>query len=196
MITVLKSPKGLKDLECEKGQLSCRPPIPYAPPTNLVTNKESPESLKIKLPNGIIFNTSIFSQGKAEKNLAHVVAVLRLINQKVLVMQCRKLAKAVEKLAGTFKNLQKSSGPTGSSSKDKKEAHKLELVHTQEMIQEAHKAHNKAVAKTYKLLRILLSSDPQPQQDRVCHKMHKCDSWAGVNSQMTTGMRSCLWIAF
>ncbi len=61
MSTTLKSLKGLKDLECTKGQLSSQPPILYVPPTDLVTTKEAPESLKIKLLNGTIFNMSIFS---------------------------------------------------------------------------------------------------------------------------------------
>ncbi len=81
MSTTLKSPKGLKDLECEKGQLSSSPPIPYIPLTDLLTTKEVPESLKIKLPVGTIFNMSIFFQGDTEEYLAHVVAVLGLINQ-------------------------------------------------------------------------------------------------------------------
>jgi hypothetical protein len=63
-------------------------------------------------------------------------------------VQCRKLAKAVDKLAGTLENLQKYSEPRGSNFKDKKEAHKLELVQTQEMLQEAQKAHAEAATKT------------------------------------------------
>jgi hypothetical protein len=61
MSAFLKSPKGLKDLDYKKGQLSSRPPNPYVPLMDLVTTKESPKSLKIKLPNVTVFNTSIFS---------------------------------------------------------------------------------------------------------------------------------------
>ncbi len=111
-------------------------------------------------------------------------------------MQCRELAKTVDKLAGTLANLQEPNGPKGSSSKEDQEACKLELSQTQERLEEAKKAHNKAVAKTHKLLRNLLSGGPQSQWDRVCHKMHEGDSWAGVNGQMTTGTRPCLWTAF
>jgi hypothetical protein len=111
-------------------------------------------------------------------------------------VQCRKLAKAVRKLARTLKNLQKSSGSTGSSSKDVKEAHKLELIQTQEMLQEVQKAHNEAAIKMYELLRNLLSSDIQSQWDCVCRAMHKHDSWAGVNGQVTKGRHPCLWTAF
>ncbi len=84
MSTTLKTPKGLKDSKCKKGQLSSRPPIPYAPPRDLATTKEVQETLKIKLPNGSVFNMSIFSQGNTKEYLAHVVVVLRLIHQKEL----------------------------------------------------------------------------------------------------------------
>jgi hypothetical protein len=56
-----QEPQGLKDLECKKGKLSSWPPIPYVPPMDLVNTKEAPETLKIKLPDGTVFNMSIFS---------------------------------------------------------------------------------------------------------------------------------------
>jgi hypothetical protein len=84
-------------------------------------------------------------------------------NQKRLDGQCRRLAKAVDKLAGTLENLQMQTGPKGATSKEDQESHTVKIVHAQEMLKEAWKAHDKAVAKTYKLLRNLLSGDPQSQ---------------------------------
>jgi hypothetical protein len=49
MSVPLKSPKGLKDSECEKGNLGIRPPIPYVPPTDLLQVKEKIETIKIKV---------------------------------------------------------------------------------------------------------------------------------------------------
>jgi hypothetical protein len=105
-VYTLKSPEGLKDLECKKEQLSSQPPTPYVPPMDLVTTKEALESHKIKIPNGFVFNMPIFSQGNTKEYLVHVVVVLQLISQKGLGMQCRKLAKAVDKLDRMLKNLQ------------------------------------------------------------------------------------------
>jgi hypothetical protein len=84
MSTTLKAPNGLKDSECKKGQLRSRPPVPYVPPTDLVTTKEELQSLKIKLPDGSIFNMSIYSWGNIKEYLAHIVAVLRIIRHKGL----------------------------------------------------------------------------------------------------------------
>ncbi len=64
------------------------------------------------------------------------------------------------------------------------------------MLQDFLKAHDKAIAKIYKQLRNLLSGNPQSQWDCVCHKMHKHDSWAGVNSQVTKGRHPRTWMSF
>jgi hypothetical protein len=71
-----------------------------------------------------------------------------------------------------------------------------EIEQTQQMLQEAQKAHNKAIAKMYKQLRNLLSSNAQSQWDHVCRKMHKCDLWAAVNGQVTEGERPQTWMSF
>ncbi len=64
------------------------------------------------------------------------------------------------------------------------------------MLQEAHKAHNKAITKTYKQLRNLLSGDAQSQWDLVCRKMQDRNLWAGVNGQVTKGGRPQMWMSF
>jgi hypothetical protein len=90
MSTSLKCPDGLKDAECEKGQLSHRPPIPYVP---VVDN--------------LNFSRSSFqhSWGNNKEYLAHIVTVLCIIKQKGLPKKCRVLAKAVVRRSEALKNL-------------------------------------------------------------------------------------------
>jgi hypothetical protein len=96
----------LKDTECKKGQLSQRPPIPYVPVVDVVTPKEEPQVLKVKLPDESHISVPIFSRGNNEEYLAHVVAVLHIIEQKGLPKKCRVLAKAVVKWSEALKSLQ------------------------------------------------------------------------------------------
>ncbi len=94
------------------------------------------------------------------------------------------LAKAVEKWSEALENLQEAAGSrdTVSTSIDVK-ACKVEIEQTQQMLQEAQKAHNKAIAKLYEPLRNLLSSNAQSQWDRVCRKMHVgCSKWSSDQS--------------
>ncbi len=107
MSTNLKSTDMLKDVECEKGQLAQRPPIPYVPMVDLVTPKEDPAILKVKLPDNSHISVPIFSRGNNEEYIAHIVAVLRITEQKGLHKKCHVYAKAVVKGQAALKNLQK-----------------------------------------------------------------------------------------
>ncbi len=133
MSTSLKFPDGLKDTECEKGQLSHRLPIPYVPVDDIVTPKEEPQIFKIKLPDASHLGMPIYSHENNEEYLAHIVAVLRVIKQKWLPKKCQVLAKAVAKRSEALKNLQEATGSqdTISMSIDVA-ACKLEIEQTQQ----------------------------------------------------------------
>jgi hypothetical protein len=106
MSTSLKSPDGLKDAECKKGQLSHRLPIPYVPVVDIVKPKEEPQLSKVKLPDASHLSMPIYSSGNNEEYLAHILAVLHIIDQKGLPKKCRVLPKAVVKQSEALKNLQ------------------------------------------------------------------------------------------
>jgi hypothetical protein len=188
MSTSLKSPDRLKNAECEKGQLSHRPPIPYISVVDVITPKEEPQIFKIKLPDAFHLSMPIYSRRNNKEYLAHIVEVLRVIEQKGLPKKCQVLAKAVVRQSKALKNLQEAVGSqdTVLTSIDVM-ARKVEIEQTQQMLQEAQKAHDKAIAKSYEQLRNLLSGNAQSQWDHVCRKMHKRDSWAAVNGQVTKG---------
>ncbi len=106
MSTSPKSPEGLKDAECKKGQLSHRPPIPYVPVVDVVMPKEEPQLFKVKLLDASHLSIPIYSQGNNEKYLVHIVAFLRIIKQRGLPKKCRVLTKAVVRQSEGLKNLQ------------------------------------------------------------------------------------------
>jgi hypothetical protein len=164
---------------------------------DIVTPKEEPQVMKVKLPDNSHLNMTIYSHGNTKEHLTHIVAVLRIINQKGLGTKCRKLAKAVERRSGTLTNLLKAMGSQSTVSVNiNVQARKVEIGQTQQMLQEAQKTHNKAIAETYKQLRNLLSRNAQSQWDCVCRKMHERDSWDGVNGQVTKGWHPQTWMSF
>jgi hypothetical protein len=101
----LKSSDRLKDAGCKKGQLSHQPPIPYVPMVDIVMPKEEPQLFKVKLPDASHLSMPIYSRGTNKVYLAHIVAVLCIINQKGLPKKCRMLAKAVARRSEALKNL-------------------------------------------------------------------------------------------
>jgi hypothetical protein len=103
MSTSLKSPDGLKDAECKKGQLSHRPPIPYIPVVDIVMPKEELQLFKVKLPDASHLSIPIYSWGNNEEYLAHIAAVLLIIKQKELPKKCRVLSKAVVRRSEVLK---------------------------------------------------------------------------------------------
>jgi hypothetical protein len=138
MSTSLKSPDRLKVVECKKEQLINRPPIPYVPVVDIVTPKEEPQIFKVKLPDVSHLSMSIYSHGNNKEYLAHIVAVLGIINQKGLPKKSRILSKAVVRRSEALKNLQEAAGSqdTVSTSVDVT-ARKEEIEQTQQMLQEA-----------------------------------------------------------
>ncbi len=157
---------------------------------DIVTPKQEPQVFKIKLPDVSHLSMPIYSRGNNEEYLVHIVAVFRVIEQKGLPKKCQVLAKAVVRRSEALKNLQETteSRDTVSTSVDVT-ACKVEIEQTQQMLQEAQKAHNKAIAESYKQLRNLLSGNAQSKWDCVCREMHERDSWATVNGQVTKGRR-------
>jgi hypothetical protein len=162
--TSLKSPNGLKNAKCEKGQLSNWPPILYVPETDIIMPKEEPQVFKVKLLDKSHPSMPIYSRGNNKEYFAHIFAVLQIIDQKELSKKCRMLAKAVTRQPEALKNLQEAAGSqeTISTNVDVT-ACKVEIEQTQQMLKEAQKVHKKAIAETYKQLRNLLCGDAQSQ---------------------------------
>jgi hypothetical protein len=136
MSTSLKSLDRLKDADCEKGQLSHWPPIPYVPVVDIITPKEEPQVFKIKLPDSSHLSMPIYYHLNNKEYLAHIVAVLQVIEQKGLPKKCRVLAKAVVRLSEALKNFQEAveSRYTASTTVDVM-ARKVEIEQTQQMLQ-------------------------------------------------------------
>jgi hypothetical protein len=76
----------------------------------IITPKEEPQIFKINLPNASHLSIPIYSRGNNKEYLAHIVAVLQVIEQKGLPKKCRVLAKAVVKRSEALKNLQEAVG--------------------------------------------------------------------------------------
>jgi hypothetical protein len=194
MSTSLKSPDGLKDAECKKGQLFHWLPIPYIPVVDILTPKEEPQIFKIKLLDASHLSMPIYSLGNNEEYLAHIVAVLRVIEQKGLPKKCQVLAKAVVRWSEALQEAAESQDII--SMIVDVTARKVEIEQTQQMLLEAQKAHDKAIAKSYEQLRNLLSGNAQAQWDPISREMHERDLWAAVNGQVTEGRHPRTWTSF
>ena len=77
-----KSPaKGLKDSDCKRGAIITRPPIPYVAPVDPYEKQEKTE-IKTKLPDGTNYQMVPFPTGSNKDYVNHIIAMIRLIEQK------------------------------------------------------------------------------------------------------------------
>ena len=201
MSVPLKSPEGLRDSECEKGNLGIRPPIPYVPPTDLLPVKEKHETLKIKVLDGTSTTMKIFSIGTPEDYLGHIMAVLSLIDRKGLRDQLIKHVNEKKNAEATLAALQqKPIGPKDKSSKkdqgNSEDSDDVERKQTKEILKTAMKQYGEVIATTYEVVRSLLAGEPLTQWDRIVQEMHESDSWAGPDGKENTGVRPKGWKAF
>ncbi len=92
-----------------------------------------------------------------------------MIEQKGIPKKCQVFAKAIARRSEAFKNLQEAaeSRDTISTSVDIT-ARKVKIEQTHQMLQEAQKAYDKAIAELYEQLGNLLSGNAQSQWDCVC----------------------------
>ncbi len=169
MSSSLKSPpEGLKNMECKKGTPPVRPPILYVPPTNLHEKQET-EQIKVELPDGTKFQMPTYGSGNNEEYLVHVIAVLRLVEQKGTAAEVKEAFAAlvkVRKEMSPFFNFPEDETPA------KKEARKIKLANLNKSLKAKKSFAVNQAQKAYQLFRCFVIGKAQMQWDRIVNEMH------------------------
>ncbi len=74
-----------------------RPPIPYVPLADLHEKWET-EQINVKLPDRTKFQMPTYSSGNNEEYLVHIIAILRLVEQKGTAAEVKEAFAALVKL--------------------------------------------------------------------------------------------------
>ncbi len=191
MSSSLKSPpEGLKNAGCKKGIPPVRPPILYVPPTDLHEKQET-EQIKVELSDGTKFQMPTYGSGNNKEYLVHVIAILRLTEQKGTAAEVKEALAAlvkVRKEMSPFFNFPEDETPT------KKEARKKTLANLNESLKAKKSFAVNQAQKAYKLFRCFVNGKAQMQWDRIVNKMHTKNPWIGVNGKSNKGIRvkSCI----
>jgi hypothetical protein len=169
MSSNLKSPpEGLKNTECKKGTPLVRPPIPYVPPTDLHEKKET-KQIKVELLDGTKFQMPTYGSGNNEEYLFHVIAVLRLVEQKGTAAEVKEAIAAlvkVRKELSPFFNFPEDETPA------EKEARKKKLADLNKSLKAKKFFAVNQAQKAYKLFRCFIVLEAQTQWDRIVNEMH------------------------
>ncbi len=89
--------EGLKNTECKKGTPPVRPPIRFVPPT-YHHEKQETEQIKVNFPDETKFLMPTYGFGNNEEYLVHVIAILRLIEQKGTAAKVKEALAALVKV--------------------------------------------------------------------------------------------------
>jgi hypothetical protein len=95
----------LSDQECEKGQLTQRPPIPYATSKAETILKASRETVKMKTPEGEVKMAVLGDSPGTEEYLQHLNAFLQMLARKKCEDELTKLSKAVVTITALVRKL-------------------------------------------------------------------------------------------
>jgi hypothetical protein len=164
-------PEGLKALECKKGKLGARPPIPYVPPTNLIKKWEG-EQIKVKMPDGTNFSMAVFTCGTNADCLVHIIAVLCIIEKKGLAQEIKAAWLA---LPATKKEMMPFLQVPPDESEEAKKLCEASVEQYKGILKAKKGAAIAITIQAYEMFRLFIVGDQQTHWDKIVQEMHPKD---------------------
>jgi hypothetical protein len=161
-----KSPAGgLKDLECK------REPLPIGP------RSHTWPKIKVKLPDGTNYQMVLFREGSNKDYVNHIIAMIRLIQQK-------ELQSFVEKVFVVVSDIKDKTGPLRkklnmSKSCEEKENLTQQIETAEKELEKATKLALMEIVKAYELFHVYFVGESRTQWDKVVQEMHMKDEVEG-----------------
>jgi hypothetical protein len=159
----------LSDAECKKGQVTQRPPIPYAVSKNGLLVSTLLETIKIKTPKGESKQTLLGSGADGEEYMKHLTSFFQFMEKKGYKADLEAAAKVTLSTTTALKKLVKAQtgekDPAKAKRLTKVEAAKVRHINTKV-------AESTLVCLAYDLFRKLLRDEPEIQWDRIVTEMH------------------------
>jgi len=180
----------LTDQECKKGQLTQRPPIPYAISKAETNLKASRENVKMKTPEGKVkIKMPVLGDSPGtEEYLQHLNAFQRMISRKKLDEKMTKWTKAVVTAAALVRKLERILKEEAEAQTQTTKRWSLwEAAEAELKKAQAHESVE--VGLVYDLFRKTLKEDPELQWDRIVEDMHAKDLWEDLRGAKHNGLR-------
>jgi hypothetical protein len=139
----------------------------------------------VELPDRTKFQIPTYGSGNNKEYLVHVIAVLRLVEQKGTTAEVNKAFAAlvkVRKEMSLFFNF------PGDKTPAKKEARKKKLVDLNKSLKAKKSFMVDQAQKAYKLFCCFVVGKAQTQRDRIVNKMHTKNPWIGANGESNKGI--------
>ena len=175
----------LTDQDCKKGQLTQRPPIPYATPKAETAMKASRETFKLKTAEGEVKVAVLGDSPGPEEYLQHINSFLRNLSRKKWNVKMTKSIKAVLLATASLKKFARIPVNETDAMTARRSA---SLVAAAEDRKKAEAHETTEVGLVYDLFRKTLKEDPELQWDRIVDDMHAKDLWEDLRGVKHIGL--------
>jgi hypothetical protein len=159
----------LSDADCEKGQVTQRPPILYTVSKNGLLVSTLQETIKVKMPKGESKQTLLGNGADGEEYVKHLMSFFRFMEKKGYEANLEAAVKVTLSVTTPLKKLAKAQtrekDPAKAKRLTKVEAAKVRLIN-------AKVAESTLACHAYDLFCKLLRDEPEIQWDRIVTEMH------------------------
>jgi hypothetical protein len=179
----------LSDAECKKGQVTQRPPIPYAVSKNGLLVSTLQKTIKIKTPKGESKQTLLADGADGEEYVKHLMSFFQFMEKKGYKADLEAAAKVTLSATTALKKLAKvqtgEKDPAKAKRLTKVEAAKVRLIN-------AKVAESTLACLDYDLFCKLLRDKPKIQWDRIVTEMRTKNPWEDIKGAKHNGLRGKL----
>ncbi len=179
----------MSDADCEKGQFTQQPPIPYAVSKNGLLVSTLQETIKVKTPKGESKQTLLGDRADGEEYVKHLMSFFQFMEKKGYKADLEAAAKITLSATTALKRLAKAQtgekDPAKAKRLTKVEAAKVRLIN-------AKVVESTLACLAYDLFRKLLRDEPEIQWDRIVTEMHTKSPWEDIKGAKHNGLRGKL----
>jgi hypothetical protein len=176
----------LSNAECKKGQVTQRPPIPYAVSKNGLLISTLQETIKIKMPEGESKQTLLGNGAEREEYMKHLMSFFQFMEKKGYKADLKAATKVTLSAIIALKKLVKAQtgekDPAKAKRLTKVEAAKVRLINAKVM-------ESTLACLAYDLFCKLLRDEPKIQWDCIVTEMHTKNPWQDIKGAKHNSLR-------
>jgi hypothetical protein len=176
----------LSNADCKKGQVTQRPPIPYAVSKNGLLMSTLRETVKIRMPEEESKQSLLGNGADGEEYVKHLMSFARFMEKKGYKADLEVASKVTLSATTALKKLAKAQAGEKDPAKAKRltkvEAAKLRLIN-------AKVTESTLACLAYDLFHKLLRDEPKIQWDCIMTEMHTKTPWDDIMGAKHNGLR-------
>ncbi len=181
----------LSNTNCEKGQVTQRPPILYAVSKNGLLVSTLQETVKIKTPKGETKQSVLGDRAEGEEYLKHLMSFAQFMEKKEYEYEAD--LKAASKVTFSVTTALKKLAKAQTGEKDPAKAKRFTKVEVAKVrLINVKVVESMLACLAYNLFRKLLRDEPKTQWDRIVTEMHTKNPWEDIKGVKHNSLRGKL----